>query len=172
MADEIVRYDFDAVSADGSDNLTLTLKALINDYPGLEQTPFDEIEFQRLDTTEGFAMFPTQGVSILTERVDVTAHVKQKCAYPFLVVYRTRQSSSNKERIKEWLDNLGRWLERQSVEIDGETYKLSGYPALAEGMEFDKISRTSQCHLYGTTDDKAEDWAISIQAVYYNEFDK
>lgn len=156
MEQKILRYDYDTLSADGSDNLTKTLMELLNSYPELD----GEIEFQLLDTTKGKAMFPNPSVAILTENESVTGHVSQTCAYAFTVVYRTRTTATSKEKIKEWLDNLGRWLEH--IE----------YPALAGDMKFEKIARTSQSYLYGETTDKAQDWAISLQATYKNEFDR
>lgn len=168
MAGKILRYDFDTLSADGSDNLTQTLRNLLNEYPFLSRR--DIIEFQVLDTTKGIAMFPNPSVAILTEKEDVIGHVTQTCAYAFTVVYRTR--STNKEYVKEWLDNLGRWLEKQAINKDDYEYKLERYPALAEGKEFIKIARSTQSYLYGTTEDKADDWAISMQATYRNEFDR
>jgi hypothetical protein len=170
MAD-ILRYDYDTVSADGSDNLTQTILDLLNQYPALEQTGLD-IEFQVLDTVKGIAMFPNPSIAIISEKESVTGHVKQKCAYAFTVVYRTRANAGNKIKVKEWLDNLGRWVEKQKVRIADEEYQLHNYPVLSEGKAFDKIERTSQGYLYGNTEDKAEDWAISIQATYFNEYDK
>ena len=153
---EIIKYDYDIVTADGSDNLTQAIMKLLNEFPQLD----GEIEFQTLDTTKGKAMFPNPSVAILTENESVTGHVRQMCAYAFTVVYRTRTTATNKEKIKEWLDNLGRWLEHTK------------YPALEGEKEFKKIERTSQSYLYGETTDKAQDWAISLQATYTNEFDR
>lgn len=165
---KIIGYDFDTLSMDGSDNLTQTLMELLNDYPEMQSVPAKYIEFQLLDTTSGIAMFPKPSIAILSERESITGHVKQTCVYGFTIVYRTRSNYQYKESIKEWLDNLGRWLERQ--EVNGN--KLEEYPALAGDREFIKISRNTQSYPYGTTEDKAEDWAIEIQATYRNEFDR
>jgi hypothetical protein len=154
----IVGYDFDTIKKDGSDNLTQALMELLNSYEGLNDVPSDYIEFQLLDTTKGIAMFPNPSVAILTEQEDIVGHVTQTCAYAFTIVFRTR--TTDKEYVKEWLDNLGRWLEETE------------YPALTENKKFLKIARNTQSYLYGTTEDKAEDWAISIQATYRNEFDR
>lgn len=153
---DILRFDYDIVTADGSDNLTQAIMKLLNEFPQLD----GEIEFQTLDTTKGKAMFPNPSVAILLENESVTGHVTQRCAYAFTVVYRTRTTATNKEKIKEWLDNLGRWLEHTE------------YPVLEGEKEFRKIERTSQSYLYGETTDKAQDWAISLQATYTNEFDR
>jgi hypothetical protein len=161
MAEQkIIGFDYDTVSQDGSDNITASLLELLNSYPALEQAPIKQIQFQVLDTTKGIAMFANPNVAIMEEFESITGHVRQTCAYAFTIVYRTRADASKKAGIKEWLDNLGRWIEKAE------------YPALAGDRYFKKITRTSQSYLYGTTDDKAEDWSISLQATYHNEFDR
>lgn len=167
---KIVGYDYSIPRADGMDNVTTALRELLNSYPGLSST--DEITFSVLETDSGKAMFPTSSVAILNEKKDITSHVTQTCIYPFLLVYRTSGLSENrKANVKEWLDTLGKWLEKQKVTIDNVEYQLDDYPDLTGDREFTKIARTSQSHLYNTTEDKVEDWAISIQATYKNEYD-
>ena len=171
MAEQkIVGYDYTMPYADGSDNITIALKQLLNSYPGLNSN--DEITFAVLENTSGKAMFPTSSVVILTEKKSITGHVKQTCAYPILLIYRASGLSENKKvKIKEWLDKLGRWLEKQPIEIDGSLHRLGSYPKLTGEQQFEKISATSQGYLYAVTEDKVEDWAISIQAAYINEYD-
>lgn len=161
LEDKIIGYDLD------NDSVTDALMDLLNSYPDLGR---DYIDFQRLDTGEGIAMFPSPNAAILSEKESVTGHVTQTCAYAFTIVFRTR--TDDKENVKEWLDKLGRWLERQEIKIDGEPYKLESYPELSDGREFKAIKRMTQAALYSITDDKAEDWSISLQATYQNEFDR
>lgn len=167
---KILGYDLSVPSVDGSDNLTRTLLDLLNEFPALAG---EEVKFQTLAATNGKGMFPTSQAAILSEVDDVTGHVEQKCSYPFLIVSRASGlSESRKAKVKELLDTFGKWLERQPVSVNSTVYKMDVYPALADGMEFLNIQRTSQASLYGTTEDKAEDWAIAIQATYRNEFDR
>lgn len=171
MAEQkIVGYDYTMPYADGTDNVTTALMNLLNSYPGLDEN--DEITFSTLEVNSGKAMFPVSSVMILSEKKSITGHVTQTCAYPFVLIYRASGISEiRKAKIKEWLDNLGRWLSMQPVNINNEVYKLNSYPELSGEREFEKISSTSQGYLYGVTEDKAEDWAISIQATYKNEYD-
>lgn len=168
MAEQkILGYDYSMPYADGTDNITRALRELLNSYPELSAS--DEITFSVLNADSGKAMFPISSVAILSEKEDITGHVEQTCVYPFMVIYRTSGLTENrKANVKEWLDNLGRWLEKQ--EVKGNI--LNNYPALTGDMEFKKIARTSQGYLYNTNEDKVEDWAISIQATYTNEFDR
>lgn len=168
MAEQkILRYDYSMPYADGTDNITTALRELLNSYPELSAS--DEITFSVLNTDSGKAMFPTSSVAVTNEIIDITGHVEQTCAYAFIVLYRTSGLTENrKANVKEWLDNLGKWLERQ--EVKGNI--LESYPTLSSGMEFKTIARTSQAYLYNTSEDKVEDWGISIQATYKNEFDR
>lgn len=84
-----------------------------------------------------------------------------------------RQAEAQKLRVKEFLDALGRWLELQPITVDGQTYKLTGYPELVSGNRVIKsISRTNPGHLSAAYNDGIEDWIISATLRYENEFDK
>ena len=162
---EKVKYDLD-----GQDVITSAIMDLVKDFPGLGN---DSISYATLKATEGKAVFPTSGAAIRTETADVTGHVEQECEYPFIVIYRASGlSERNKEKVKEWLDNLGRWLEKQPVVIGGKEYVLESYPDLTRGRKFKSIARTSVSFLDSINEDKAENWAINITATYTNEFDR
>ena len=165
----ILRYNMDVPQRDGSDDLTVTIKELLNSFPGTEE----KIHFGTLSKEYGIGMFPTSQAAIISEKEDITGHVEQRCAYPFLVVSRAAGlSEARKEKVKEWLDTLGKWLERQNIRIGENEFKLKEYPDLPGDMRFEKFQRTSQAALYGTSEDKVEDWAIAIQATYLVEFDR
>ena len=158
-----VRYDLD-----GYEVITSALMELINLYPGLLEG--EEIKFSTLEAETGKAMFPISGAIIETERKDILGGVSQVCLYPFFVVYRASGlSESRKAAVKEWLDNLGRWLERQSVTIGDTEYLLAEYPALTGKRNFLTIQRQTPAYLESVSD-TVEDWAIYISARYRNEF--
>ena len=162
---EEVRYDLD-----GQEVVTTALMDLINQYPGL--SPGDSIEYATLGDSKGKAVFPISGSAIRQEVRDITGHVEQTCEYPFIVIYRASGlTESRKEKVKEWLDNLGRWLERQTVVINGTEYKLNDYPNLTRGRTFKNIQRVTPSYLDSINENKAENWAINIVATYKNEFD-
>lgn len=165
MADEL-RYDVES-----HDIVTNALRELLNAYPGLVLG--EEITFSTLSSEGGIAMFPISGAVIQSENEDVTGHVIQTCLYPFSVIYRAAGLSENrKAKVKEWLDNLGRWLEKQNITLNGTEYELKEYPTLTGDREFLYIQRTSPSTLIETNTDKIEDWGITIQAQYRNEFEK
>lgn len=165
MADRI-RYDLD-----GQEIVTNALMELINDFPMLEGN--EKITFASLGEASGKAIFPTSGSAIRREIVDVTGHVEQECEYPFVVVYRANGlSEARKKAVREWLDSLGRWLEKQPISVGTEEYKLDEYPALTRGRVFTKISRMSTAYLDSINESKSENWIIDITATYRNEFDK
>lgn len=160
------RYDID-----GSDVITDALRHLLNQFPGLESGK--EITFSYLEDKSGISIYPTSGAIIETEREFITGHVVQTCLYPFFVIYRAYSLSENsKATVKEWLDNLGRWLERQEITVNGTNYKLDRYPALTGNREILSIERKTPGYLDGTNENGSEDWAISISLRYSNEFDR
>ena len=165
MADKEVRYDID-----GQEVVSTALMDLINEYPGLTQGEY--IQYATLGDSKGKAVFPTSGSAIKKEIKDVTGHVEQTCDYPFIVIYRASGlSESRKEKVKEWLDNLGRWLEKQPIIVNGKEYQLGEYPALTRGRKIKQIQRVSPSYLDSINEDKAESWAINITATYTNEYD-
>ena len=165
MADEIV-YD-----VDGYDEVTKALLALINNYPALGAN--ERIEFATLGEKSGKAMFPISGAIVQTETEDITGHVTQDCLYPFYVIYqKSGLSEKTKVTAKEWLDNLGRWLERQPVQINGQPYQLLNYPELNGDRKIIEVERQSPSYLDSVDDNKAEKWAIYISARYRNDFEK
>lgn len=159
-----IRYDLD-----GFDVVTTAIRSLINQYPGL--SPGDEITFSALDESSGKSMFPISGAVIETEKQDITGHVNQVCLYPFYIIYRAGGlNEGRKAAVKEWLDNLGKWLELQEVTINNEPWKLAGYPTLTGNRKFLSISRQTPGYLDSVNDNKSEDWVISVSARYRNEF--
>lgn len=161
-----VKYD-----VDGYEVMTTAICELLNQFPGLVEG--EKITFSTLKEDEGFAMFPTSGAVIQSERESVTGHVSQECQYPFAVVYRAGGfSEKRKAGIKELLDSLGMWLERQTVTIGGAEHKLERYPILTGERRFKSISRQTPAYLDSVAENKTEDWQIQISAVYTNEFDR
>ena len=166
MADNILGIDGGAY-----DQLTNAVVDLVNDYPGLEEG--DEIRFSILDLISGKALFPSSSPVITMERISITDHVVQECQYAFSIVYRAAgMSEPRKVTVKEWLENLGRWLEGQVVTVNGVDYQLSEFPTLTDGREFRRFTRTSPAYLYTIQGNQSEDWQINITAYYHNEFDR
>ena len=159
-----------AIDLDGTEIVSTALLALLNQFPGLDGK---EILFSTLSDTSGIGFFPTSGAVILSEKESITGHVRQVCMYPFTVVYRAApKTETQKLRIKELLDAIGKWLERQPIVIKGETYQLADYPDLGEGRDIKSISRKSPGHLNGTYQDGVEDWSIAASLQYEVEFDR
>ena len=164
MSEKQIKYDLD-----GYDSVTAALNVLLNSFPGLSE--YDEIAFAVLPETGGKAFFPVSGAAVENEKRTVTGRVVQTCLYPFYVYFRLRgPSEGQKVSAKEWLDRLGRWIERQPVDIDGDPCKLDEYPSLADGRVMTTIDRQTPAYLESVTDDQTETWAIYITARYKNEF--
>lgn len=161
-----IRYDLNGIPV-----ITDALISLLNVYPGLMDG--DEITFADLDEEGGITIVPISGAVIEAEKTDITDHVTQVCLYPFYVIYREKDLSERRKiKTKEWLDNLGMWLERQIVTINNTEYQLKEYPDLTGDRKFLSIERQSPAYLDKNEEDATEDWVIYISARYQNEFDR
>lgn len=164
--EKTVKYDID-----GYDIVTAALRELVNQYPATPDE--DEIAFSVLADDGGKAMFPISGAMVETETEDICGNVVQVCLYPFYVIYRAGNLSENrKAAVKEWLDNLGKWLEGQTITIGVTDYTLTEYPPLTGKRKFLSIERQTPAYLENTSSGGIEDWAIYISARYQNEFEK
>lgn len=161
-----IRYD-----VDGYEEVTDALASLLDSFPGLEED--EKIRFSTLDEDGGIAFYPVTGAVIAQEKKSVTGKVDQLCNYPFYVIYRSSIDSPKvKASIKEFLDTLGKWLEQQTVVINGEQVKLEEYPVLTEERKIEEIARLTPAHLDNVSDGNIQDWAISISLKYRNIFYK
>lgn len=158
------------IDLDGSDTVSTVLLTLLNTFPGVSDK--QHIQFATLSESSGIGFFPTTGAVLLSSTEDVTGCVKQVCLYPFSIIYRAApKTETQRMRIKEYLDTLGKWLEQQPVIIRNKAYRLEDYPTLTSGNRIIKsISRTSPAYINAVYQDGIEDWAISARLNYENEF--
>lgn len=153
---------------DGAEALTPAIMTLLNAFPGLPAG--DEITFSTLGAESGKAMFPITGAIIESEARDILGGVTQICLYPFFVVYRAAGlGEARKAVIKEWLDDLGRWLEGQSIRVNGRETQLERLPELGGSRTLLEIRRQTPAYLDSTAE-QVEDWTIYISARYQNEY--
>jgi len=156
------------VDAAGYEIVTKAVKALLNQFPGLND---QRICFEEQSEDAGIAFFADAGALVLSERRSITDHVYQTCQYPFLVSYRTAATGVlYKLYATEFLDALGKWLCREPVEIDAVAVQLKEYPVLSDGRAITRITRNN---VYGTipNDNKTQDWILPITIQYTYEFD-
>ena len=161
-----------AIDIDGSEAVSAALRALLNQFPGMK--PDEKILFSTVPENGGIGFYPTSGAMYIQNKKDIIGHVSQMCQYPFTVIYRTGADTEERRlRVKEFLDALGKWLERQPVMILGEEYQLKEYPDLASGnRKIQSINRTNPAYLAAAYENKTEDWVMSGALIYKNEFDE
>lgn len=165
MADELKPIGVDAT---GYEVLTNAVLALLSSYPGLNSK---EIFFEELSESSGLAFSADSGALIMSERRDITDHVKQECQFPFFVIYRTASTKEfEKLRVQDFLDTFGKWLCKEPANINGEVVLLASYPELSRGR---KITRVTRSNSYGLTPnpDGVQDWLLPVIVQYTNEFD-
>lgn len=73
MATPKISFDLD-----GSEAVSSVLLTLLNTFPGLGTR---KVLFSTLTETSGIGFFPTSGAAILSDKEDITGHVKQVCLY-------------------------------------------------------------------------------------------
>lgn len=156
--------------ASGYDVLTIAVKALLNQFPGLYEN--ETVKFEELGEDSGIAFSADNGALIFSETEDVLGGVRQTCQYPFYIIYRT---SSTKERqkmsIQEFLDTFGKWLCREPVVINGSEQRLSKYPTLSQGRKITKVTRDNS---YGLEPQEsgAQDWILPVSIEYKYDFER
>lgn len=156
--------------ASGYDVLTIAVKALLNQFPGLYEN--ETVKFEELGEDSGIAFSADNGALIFSETEDVLGGVSQTCQYPFYIIYRT---SSTKERqkmsIQEFLDTFGKWLCREPVVIDGSEQRLSNYPTLSQGRKITKVTRDNS---YGLEPQESgvQDWILPVSIEYKYDFER
>lgn len=166
MSENNVQIDVQAY-----DLLTPAIRDLMDSYPGLDEG--EKFSFGQLDESYGKAIFPTTGAIVQYQKESITGHVEKMCLYPYTVVYRASGlTQGRKVNVKEWMDMLGRWLEKQPVKIGDTVYQLSDYPELAgDSDKIEEIARQTPAYLAATNADMSEDWVMNIQARYWIEYD-
>lgn len=163
MAEKKIKYDLD-----GYDIITNALMTLLNQYPDLGS---DEIRFSTFAAESGIAMIPSVGAVVESEKKSITGYVRQSCNYPFNLVYKVAGvSERNKIMVKDFLDKMGIWLEKQPITIGTQKYVLEAYPDLTENREIKSISRTTPAYLESIEENKVENWVISMILRYKNEY--
>lgn len=151
----------------GEDVVTKALVALVNDYPKLD----GEIKFGVLSEDGGVSFFPMSGAVIERDITDILGNHEQICNYPFFIYYKASGLSEGvKINVKEWLDDLGRWLEKQPIKVGETTSVLDEYPLLSGNRKFLTIRRTTPATLDSVGAGQEENWAIRLVARYQNNF--
>ena len=152
----------------GFEILTNAVLELLSQFPGLNGR---EILFEELGKESGIAFSANNGALVMSERRSITDHVRQNCQYPFFVVYRTASTQEyQKLQVQAFFDALGKWLCKEPAVVNGETVRLTQYPALSDNR---KITRITRSNSYGLepNEDGVQDWLMPVTVEYTNEFD-
>lgn len=160
---KILGYD-----VDGEEVITNALAELLNSFPTDKA-----ITFSNLGKDSGFSFYPISGAAIHSEKEDICGNVNQICQYPFVIVYRNAPKlDKQKIRIKELLDNIGKWLEGQTVSVNGESIELSEYPKLSGDRKILSIRRITPAYVDETDESGTQDWIIQMNLKYKNKFER
>lgn len=162
--EKVVKFDLD-----GYEVVKDAILEIINQSPLIEDK--EPVSFGVLEEKHGFAIIPVSSSVIESTRKSITGKVTEICYYPFSLVYRgSGMNEKKKSEVAELLDNIGKWLERKEIVVDGVSQKLQSYPELTGNRKFLEIRRQTNSYLENAYDDKIEDWTIRITARYQNEY--
>lgn len=156
------------VDASGYEVLTNAVLAMLSQFPGLDGR---EILFEELSPESGIAFSADSGALVMAETRSITDYVTQRCQYPFFVIYRTTATREfQKLQVQTFLDQLGKWLCKEPVEINGKTIRLTSFPKLADGRRINRITRNNS---YGLkpNENGSQDWLLPVSVEYTNEFE-
>lgn len=158
------------VDADGTDIMSSLITNLVNLFPGL--LPNEQIKFATLNKGVGIALYPTGGAAIINEKESITGHIKQTCQYQFVIMYRnTPRTDSERLRVKELLDALGKWLSRQPIKVKNKIYQLDKYPVCETDNRIIKaIEFVQPAFIVDTEPNGLETWEIACKVNYDNEY--
>lgn len=159
------------IDTSGTDEMSSLIMNLLNSFPGLNKN--QQITFATLGKTGGIAFYPSNGGAITDEKRSITGHVKQTCSYPFVIIYSAMpKTETARIQIKEFLDALGKWLQKQPVTINDKVVKLDKYPVcVTKGRVIHSITLTQSAFISGISQNGLENWEIICRVDYKNEFD-
>lgn len=158
------------VDVSGYEVLQDAVRELLNQYPGLLEG--EVIRFEELGEKEGICFSNDAGALIYSRKKDVVGTIHESCEYSFFIVYRDAASAkeAKKLRIASFLDSIGKWLCGEKIVIDGQEYRLTSYPKLAQGRKIEDITRKLY---YGTEpqENGVQDWLLPVTVQYTNDFE-
>ena len=151
----------------GYNVLKKAVLALLNEYPGLNG---QEITFGELSENYGISMESESGALVTVENTDICGNVHQTCQFPFFVVKRGDTTTERQKLlVTEFLDELGAWLCREPVTVDGTECRLTEYPAMTGGRRIIDINR-SNCYGIAPNSNGTQDWVLPVIVSYTHDF--
>lgn len=155
--------------ATGYEVLTAAVKDMLNQYPGLYDD--EPVKFEELGEESGLAFSADSGALVYSEEEDILGVIHQTCQYPFFILLR-RKSTKEQQKIKNqnFLDTFGKWLCRETVEINGENQRLDTFPVLTGGRKINRITRDNSYSLE-PQESGVQDWVLPVSVEYTNEFE-
>lgn len=155
-----------SLDGEGYEVLTQAVLALMMQYSEIVGR---DIYFEELGKDSGIAFSADNGALVMTETEDILGVRLQNCQYPFYVVYRTASTQERQKlQAQTFLDSLGKWICGEPVKINGEIIRLNKYPALSQGRQITRVTRSNS---YGLepNDEGVQDWILPVTVQYTNE---
>lgn len=156
--------------ATGYEILTEAVRALLNQFPGLDEG--EEIRYEEIGKESGICFSNDAGALVYVEKRDILDVIHQTCQYPFLVIYRSAGAARERQKmsIQQFLETMGKWLCKEPVVIDGEPQRLGTYPALTGNRKIKRITRDNSYATQPQQND-VQDWILPVSVEYINEYE-
>ena len=148
------------IDVQDGESFTSLLLEILNQYPGLMSG--ESVVFGDSTHSDGLAMYPISGALVISETEDVLGGVESTRQYPFYLVYKVGQGSANRAiSVKEFLDGVGMWLEKQDL-----SHLVTG------DITIEEIKRQSVAAMDSVEEDGTQNWTISIALSYTKRFNR
>ena len=146
------------IDVQDGESFTLLLLDTLNKYPELAEG--EKVIFGDPTHNAGLAMYPISGALVLSETQDVLGMIDSVRQYPFTIVYKVAQGSANLAiSIKDFLDNMGKWLERQDLSTQ-----------VSEEITINDIKRQTVAALDSVEENGVQNWTVSISLSYTKRY--
>lgn len=126
-----------------------------------------DINFDMLDTEkENIAVLSTPGASVLSRNIMGGF----RATLPFLLGYRGKQNNAKRKiKMVDLLNNMGKWLGKEEVTVEGERYMLEEYPGLSEGRLISKIEQQTVPYIHEADEHGNVTYVCTINVQYSKE---
>lgn len=139
-------------------------------YKLIKECPFMEektVKFDFLDIEEdSIAVLSTPGACI--ESKDILGGFTG--SLPFILGHKGRQSSDNRKiKTVDLLNNIGKWLGKEKVNIEDKEYILTEYPALSEDRKITRIEQQTVPYISEIDEKSNITYICTVKVTYCKE---
>lgn len=139
-------------------------------YRLIKECPFIQektVKFDLLDIEEdSIAVLSTPGACI--EAKDILGGFTG--SLPFILGHKGRQNTDNRKiKTVDLLNNIGKWLGKETVTIDDKEYVLTEYPLLSAGRKITRIEQQTVPYISDIDEKSNITYICTVKVTYCKE---